>query len=67
MKDFAGKVAVVTGGASGIGRALVKELLAADAKVVIGDVEQSALDRVLEELTGSGDLQGVVTLSLIHI
>lgn len=61
MKDFAGKVAVVTGGASGIGRALVKELLAADAKVVIGDVEQSALDRVLEELTGSGDLQGVVT------
>ena len=61
MKDFAGKVAVVTGGASGIGRALVRELLAADAKVVIGDVEQSALDRVLEELTGSGDLQGVVT------
>ena len=61
MQDFAGKVAVVTGGASGIGRALVKELLAADAKVVIGDVEQSALDRVLEELAGSGDLQGVVT------
>ena len=61
MEDFAGKVAVVTGGASGIGRSLVKELLAAGAKVVIGDVEQSALDRVLEEFSDAGDLQGVVT------
>ena len=61
MEDFPGKVAVVTGGASGIGRSLVKELLAAGAKVVIGDVEQSALDRVLAEFSGAGELQGVVT------
>lgn len=61
MKNFAGKVAVVTGGASGIGRSLVKELLAAGAKVVIGDVEQKALDRVLAEFSGSGDVMGVVT------
>ena len=61
MDDFAGKIAVVTGGASGIGRSLVKELLAAGAKVVIGDVEQAALDRVLEEFSGAGDVQGVVT------
>ena len=47
MDSFAGKVAVVTGGASGIGRSLVKELLAEGAKVVIADVEQSALNRVL--------------------
>ncbi len=59
MKDFAGKVAVVTGGASGIGRSIVKELLAADAKVVIADVEQSALDNVLGEF--DGDVSGVVT------
>lgn len=59
MKDFAGKVAVVTGGASGIGRSIVKELLAADAKVVIADVEQSALDKVLGEF--EGDVSGVVT------
>ncbi|MCB1708810.1 MAG: SDR family NAD(P)-dependent oxidoreductase [Halioglobus sp.] len=61
MKDFAGKVAVVTGGASGIGRSLVKELLAAGAKVVIADVEQSALDRVLKEFSASGEVMGVVT------
>ena len=61
MEDFAEKVAVVTGGASGIGRSLVRELLAAGAKVVIGDVEQAALDRVLAELSGAGDVRGVVT------
>jgi len=61
VEDFTGKVAVVTGGASGIGRSLVKELLAAGAKVVIGDVEQKALDRVLAEFSGSGELLGVVT------
>lgn len=61
MKDFAGKVAVVTGGASGIGRSLVKELLAAGAKVVVADVEQSALDRVNEEFASAGEISGVVT------
>lgn len=61
MIEFSGKVAVVTGGASGIGRSLVKELLAAGAKVVIGDVEQSALDHVLGEFGDLGDLRGVRT------
>lgn len=61
MQDFKDKVAVVTGGASGIGRSLVKELLAAGAKVVIGDVEQSALDRVLGEFESAGEVTGVVT------
>jgi NAD(P)-dependent dehydrogenase (short-subunit alcohol dehydrogenase family) len=61
MQDFNDKVAVVTGGASGIGRSLVKELLAAGAKVVIGDVEQAALDRVVAEFAGAGDVRGVIT------
>jgi NAD(P)-dependent dehydrogenase (short-subunit alcohol dehydrogenase family) len=60
VEDFTGKVAVVTGGASGIGRSLVKELLAAGAKVVIGDVEQSALDRVLAEFSGQGEISGQI-------
>ncbi len=61
MQDFKDKVAVVTGGASGIGRALVRALLAEGAKVVVGDVEQAALDRVLAEFGDAGDLRGVVT------
>ncbi len=61
MQDFSGKVAVVTGGASGIGRSLVRELVAVGARVVIGDVEQPALDGVLQEFSGAGDVQGVVT------
>jgi NAD(P)-dependent dehydrogenase (short-subunit alcohol dehydrogenase family) len=43
MKDFAGKVAVVTGAASGIGLALAQRFAAARMKVVLADVEQAAL------------------------
>ena len=61
MDDFAGKVAVVTGGASGIGRSIVKELLTSGAKVVVADVEQKALDKLLAEFDGAGEIIGVVT------
>jgi NAD(P)-dependent dehydrogenase (short-subunit alcohol dehydrogenase family) len=61
MQDFNGKVAVVTGGASGIGRSLARELVAAGAKVVIADVEQAALDRVMAEFDAAAGVQGVVT------
>jgi len=52
MKDFRDKVAVVTGGASGIGKALAKAFVAAGAKVVIADVEKGALDATCAELGG---------------
>jgi NAD(P)-dependent dehydrogenase (short-subunit alcohol dehydrogenase family) len=54
MKDFRGKVAVVTGGASGIGRALAERLAREGMKVVIGDVEQMALDQTVSEMTRDG-------------
>jgi NAD(P)-dependent dehydrogenase (short-subunit alcohol dehydrogenase family) len=59
MKDFRDKIAVVTGGASGIGEALVRALLAEGAKVVVADVEESALKKALEGF--KGEVSGVVT------
>jgi NAD(P)-dependent dehydrogenase (short-subunit alcohol dehydrogenase family) len=61
MKDFKGKVAVVTGGAGDIGKAIVRGLLRKGAKVVISDVEQGAIDRALSELSPLGDVRGVRT------
>jgi NAD(P)-dependent dehydrogenase (short-subunit alcohol dehydrogenase family) len=59
MKNFEGRVAVVTGGASGIGKALAKAFLGEDMKVVLADVEEPALKAAAEEL--GGDVIGVVT------
>ncbi|WP_211231080.1 SDR family NAD(P)-dependent oxidoreductase [Streptomyces sulphureus] len=52
---MAGRVAVVTGAASGIGFALARELQAAGAEVVLADIEQRALDAASADL----GLQGV--------
>jgi NAD(P)-dependent dehydrogenase (short-subunit alcohol dehydrogenase family) len=54
MKDFQDKVAVVTGAASGIGRALAAKSAALGMKVVLADVEEPALKQVEEELKASG-------------
>src|SRR5437763_15427466 len=50
MKLEAGQVAVVTGGASGIGLALARAFVARDLQVVIGDLEEQALNRVAYEI-----------------
>ncbi|MBK6276978.1 MAG: SDR family NAD(P)-dependent oxidoreductase [Gammaproteobacteria bacterium] len=59
MKDFRGRVAVVTGGASGIGKALAKAFLGEGMKVVIADVEERALAAATREL--GGEVTGVLT------
>jgi NAD(P)-dependent dehydrogenase (short-subunit alcohol dehydrogenase family) len=50
--DLAGKVAVVTGGASGIGRALCRRFAAEGASVVVADIDASGADAVAEEIKG---------------
>jgi NAD(P)-dependent dehydrogenase (short-subunit alcohol dehydrogenase family) len=62
VQDLHGKVAVVTGGASGIGYALARRFAAEGARVVIGDVEVAALDRAVSELRDAGaEVEGIVT------
>lgn len=61
MDDFTDKVAVVTGGAGGIGAGLAEALLEAGARVVLADVEKAALDGAVERLGGRGEVRGIVT------
>ena len=50
MRQFKGKTAFVTGGASGIGLALGRAFAQAGMKVMLVDIEPSALDSALREL-----------------
>jgi NAD(P)-dependent dehydrogenase (short-subunit alcohol dehydrogenase family) len=50
LSSFEGRVAVVTGGASGIGRGVAEELIARGAKVVIADIEGDLLEKTAKEI-----------------
>jgi NAD(P)-dependent dehydrogenase (short-subunit alcohol dehydrogenase family) len=54
MDKLAGRVAVVSGAASGIGRAVVDRLAAEGAKVVMADVEAGALETAVAEVRKTG-------------
>ncbi|MEN8195733.1 MAG: SDR family NAD(P)-dependent oxidoreductase [Pseudomonadota bacterium] len=58
--DFEGRVAVVTGGAKGIGYACAERLIESGASVSIWDLDKSALDRAVSALSAEGKVQGVV-------
>ena len=62
MKDFADKVAVVTGAASGIGRATAMRFAQEGMKVVLADIEEQALNNTVSNLKTAGhDVIGVPT------
>jgi NAD(P)-dependent dehydrogenase (short-subunit alcohol dehydrogenase family) len=53
-KLFDGKVAIVTGGGSGIGAAVARELAAGGAKVVVADIDTKGADEVVAVIAGAG-------------
>jgi NAD(P)-dependent dehydrogenase (short-subunit alcohol dehydrogenase family) len=61
VEDLTGKVAVVTGGAAGIGRGIVEALLDEGAQVVIADIEAPVLEATVASLSVRGVVRGVVT------
>ncbi len=62
MRDLPGKVAVVTGGGGGIGRALGERFAIEGMKVVLADIDEPLLEATVKELQDrSLDVTGVVT------
>jgi len=52
MQDFRNKVAVITGGASGVGRSLAFAPGRRGAKIAVGDVDKTAMEQVRADLAG---------------
>ena len=62
IEDLAGKTAVVTGGGSGLGRALGDRFAREGMRVVLADIQASLLDATVAELRDAGlDVHGVET------
>ncbi len=59
MQDFTNKVAVITGGASGVGRSLAFALGRRGAKVAVGDVDKTAMQQMREDL-GAANIDSIV-------
>jgi len=61
-ENLEGRVAVVTGAASGLGRAMANRFAAEGMRVVLSDIETDALDLAVTALSDAGhDVRGVVT------
>ena len=64
ITSFEGKIAFVTGGASGIGLGIAKVLVERGAQVVLADLRQDHIDDALAEFAGGGRSNAVSALQL---
>ena len=70
MSELAGRTALVTGGASGIGAACARELASRGATVTVADVDDAAAKTLAEEINGNAwavdllDVQALEELTL---
>ena len=60
MEELSGKVAVVTGGASGIGLSMGRAFAAEGMKIVLADIEADALDKAVADLPEGTEVEAVV-------
>ncbi|WP_156843161.1 SDR family NAD(P)-dependent oxidoreductase [Novosphingobium aquimarinum] len=77
MERFKGKIATVTGGASGIGEAVARQLVAEGAMVVLADINEAGLEALARELgraclpvrtdvSSEADVQAMVEAAVSH-
>lgn len=62
--DYGDKVAIVTGGGSGIGEAIARMMAAAGAKVVVADVDTAGGERVVKEIDAEGGTASFVQVDV---
>ncbi len=64
VNDFDGKVAIVTGGGSGLGEACVAEFVARGARVIVADFNLEGAERVAKAHAGSDDRAAAVQVDV---
>ena len=58
MKNLEDKIVLITGGASGIGKIMVRLMLERKAKVIIWDINQESIDKTISEFCNKGKVFG---------
>lgn len=66
METIEGKIALVTGGARGLGEAIVRELASAGAVVIIADLRKDLADKVVNDITAQGQKAEFMEVDLMQ-